>query len=432
MAVSMLTSIASAASAGISFTDVEPDSTYAEAVEKLAVAGIVKGVGKSKFKPDSTITTAELVTFLGRIDHAKADNTAAVDGIALDGWSTGYMAWAQTASLITEEAQYAALTVEQVNNILSAYCNNVAVADIPTVTNATRGNVAVALATIYATTQITRNVAYINDNSDYHLLDVYDSTGADTKQPLIIEIHGGGLIGGTKETNRAHSNYYAEHGFKVVTPNYTLMPDGDYKTIVQDLFALLEWVGQNADIYNYDTKQVFLSGDSAGGYIVSLLAAVLNTPSLQAYYEVTPPDNCNIKGYVMTCPMADQAELAKGVDGKSSNFLNNMIFAPKIGADILKNKDIMDHVLLTEIVDPETYPEVYIIATPENDPYYPDAQMFKALLDENDIPNVYQEYTSHKLENGHVFNAENDTIENPVSIKANDDAIKYMMQKCAE
>ena len=278
---------------------------------------------------------------------------------------------------------------------------------------------------------VAQNVSYLADDSDFHKLDVYDSVGADTVQPLVIEIHGGGLIGGTKETNLMHSDYYAKNGFKVVTPNYTLMPNGNYKTIVQDLFAMFNWVAQNADVYHYDLNNVFLSGDSAGGYIVTLLATVLHTPALQEYYEVTVPEGIQFKGFVLTCPMADQEDLVRALDGEQKNFLNGMIFAPRIGETILRDKDVMDHAILFNIIDPATFPEVYIITTSDGgDPYYRDAVMLKDFLDQNNLSYVYNDY--HKVENdlGHVFNINNDKIEWVESVQANNDAIAYMLGLC--
>ena len=284
--------------------------------------------------------------------------------------------------------------------------------------------------TVYTSdVMIEKDLAYIDDGSDFHLLDVYDAEGSETVQPLIIEIHGGGLIGGTKETNLMHSDYYARNGFKVVTPNYTLLPNGTYATIVQDLFSMFDWVSAHAENYHYDTERVFLSGDSAGGYIVSLLAAVLNTPDLQEYYGVTPPDGLNFCGYILTCPMADQEDLIRGLTGENENFVNGF-FTPVIGEDILLDEDIMSHAILFEIIDPETFPEVYIIATPDDDPYYRDCVMLRDFLEENDIPYVYTEYVGDEhYPLGHVFNINNSDIDFTESRQANDDAIAYMLGK---
>lgn len=59
--------------------------------------------------------------------------------------------------------------------------------------------------------------------------------------------------------------------------------------------------------------------------------------------------------------------------------------------------------------------------------------MLKAFLDENNIPNIYIEYvgTEH-YPLGHVFNIDNDKIDYVESRLANDAAIAYMKELCAE
>lgn len=267
--------------------------------------------------------------------------------------------------------------------------------------------------------RIAENIAYADDDMEYHLLDVYRDE-ADGSEPVIIEIHGGGLIGGSKETNSAHSDYFAGKGYTVVTPNYTLMPDGDYKTAVQDLFKVFAWVEENAEEYNYDTDEIFLDGDSAGGYYVSLLAAVLNDESLQDYYEVEVPDGFEVRGYAAGCPMADQAAVADAY--KTGEGINGY-FAEQIGGDILENEEVVKMADLFQIINPEKYPEVYILTTPDDQNYYGDAVKFDEFLSSNDISHVYKEYESKENQLNHVFEVSN--VEWAESIQANDDVLAY-------
>ena len=46
------------------FTDVMPDAWYCEAVNAMAEAGIVNGVGNGKFEPNRPMTAGELATVL--------------------------------------------------------------------------------------------------------------------------------------------------------------------------------------------------------------------------------------------------------------------------------------------------------------------------------------------------------------------------------
>lgn len=128
-----------------SFLDVEEDGAYAAAVTQLKEKGIAKGVSADSFGPEQAVTTAQLVTFLGRIS---GDEIAAeADGYTNDGWSAGSMAWAKAAGLIKEESQYKELTMQEINDILGRFCGMLGV-EAEEVSGATRGDLAVALSGI--------------------------------------------------------------------------------------------------------------------------------------------------------------------------------------------------------------------------------------------------------------------------------------------
>ena len=73
----------------------------------------------------------------------------------------------------------------------------------------------------------------------------------------------------------------------------------------------MNWVEENQEAYNFDLDNVFMSGDSAGGFFVNLMAAVLTNEEEQQYYEVSPADY-EIKGYVLSCPGTDIMALRDG------------------------------------------------------------------------------------------------------------------------
>ena len=134
----------------LAFSDVTEDSPYAEAVAVLAENEITTGRSNDVFDPEDSLTTAQLVTFLGRI--AGQDLPPVAEGIVDDGWSGSYMSWALAHGLIDETfEQYAPLDAESVNAVLAAFC---AMQEIEAVTveaadaAVTRGEAAIALAAL--------------------------------------------------------------------------------------------------------------------------------------------------------------------------------------------------------------------------------------------------------------------------------------------
>ncbi|CUQ21929.1 Endo-1%2C4-beta-xylanase A precursor [Flavonifractor plautii] len=90
-------------SAAVRFTDVPADAWYARAVETLASLGMVEGVGGGKFAPERTITRAEFTVMAMRFarlpeggENPFSDVTSSdwfydqVVGAVQYGWITGY------------------------------------------------------------------------------------------------------------------------------------------------------------------------------------------------------------------------------------------------------------------------------------------------------------------------------------------------------
>ncbi|MCU0364644.1 MAG: alpha/beta hydrolase [Ignavibacteriaceae bacterium] len=97
-------------------------------------------------------------------------------------------------------------------------------------------------------------------------LDLYYPTN--TKNfPVVVWFHGGGLTGGEKEIPEA----LKEKGFAVVGVNYRISPKVKAPEYIEDAAAAVAWVFRNINNYGGDTSIIFVSGYSAGGYLVKML-----------------------------------------------------------------------------------------------------------------------------------------------------------------
>lgn len=75
-------SAGASASAAVTFTDVNNDAWYAEAVTDMAEYGIIVGYDDNTFRPDNSITRAEFAAMLARIvdyETPKTVSTSALD-----------------------------------------------------------------------------------------------------------------------------------------------------------------------------------------------------------------------------------------------------------------------------------------------------------------------------------------------------------------
>ena len=83
----------------------------------------------------------------------------------------------------------------------------------------------------------------------------------------VVWFHGGGLTGGNKEIPQA----LKERGICVVGVSYRLFPKVKAPVYIEDAAAAVAWVFNSIKDFGGDTSLIFLSGHSAGGYLVSMI-----------------------------------------------------------------------------------------------------------------------------------------------------------------
>ncbi|MEM6296867.1 MAG: alpha/beta hydrolase [Myxococcota bacterium] len=112
---------------------------------------------------------------------------------------------------------------------------------------------------------------------------VYRPTGASAKRPALYYIHGGGMVVGSLDVGAYACRVFAtELQAVVVNINYRLAPEHPYPAAVEDCYAGLVWMGENADALGIDTDRIAIYGESAGGGLTvatTLLTMDRNGPS---------------------------------------------------------------------------------------------------------------------------------------------------------
>lgn len=106
------------------------------------------------------------------------------------------------------------------------------------------------------------------------LLDLYLPEHAEGF-PVLVSLHGGGLVQGGKEEERHIGRRFAGAGVGTVVVNYRLSPAVSHPEHARDVARALAWVRANIAAYGGDPDALFLMGHSAGGYLTGLLATDL-------------------------------------------------------------------------------------------------------------------------------------------------------------
>jgi acetyl esterase/lipase len=112
--------------------------------------------------------------------------------------------------------------------------------------------------------------------------DVYRLMGDDVR-PVVVWIHGGALISGTRNgPNPEQRKRYLDAGFVIVSIDYRLAPETKLKGIIEDVQDAFKWVrAKGPELYKIDPKRVGVVGHSAGGYL-TLMTGFAVEPRPQA------------------------------------------------------------------------------------------------------------------------------------------------------
>jgi acetyl esterase/lipase len=146
--------------------------------------------------------------------------------------------------------------------------------------------------------RVADDVAYIDDGTDKHRLDVFAPTGAHNA-PIVIFVHGGSWREGDRSFYEPIVGLYGnvgtalgERGVVTVVPSYRLWPAVHIAEQLDDIAAVVRWTQQHAASFGGDPRRIILAGHSAGGHLATTLAV---QPGVAAVHGLSPDA---IKGLV--------------------------------------------------------------------------------------------------------------------------------------
>lgn len=102
---------------------------------------------------------------------------------------------------------------------------------------------------------------------------MYQPEDAKAGSGAYLHLHGGGYILGNPEGSDEHNAQLASLlGITVISVDYRLAPEHPVPAALEDSYAVLAWLHQNADELGIDPARVAVGGESAGGGLAAALA----------------------------------------------------------------------------------------------------------------------------------------------------------------
>ena len=116
---------------------------------------------------------------------------------------------------------------------------------------------------ISGSVEVTRNIAYGNHGQK---LDLYRPRHCDENLPVLLQIHGGGSVLGSKSHQALPlMNHMVLRGWICVSLNYHLSPTATFPEHIVDCKEGLVWVKKKIREYGGNPDIIVVTGGSAGG-----------------------------------------------------------------------------------------------------------------------------------------------------------------------
>ena len=136
-----------------------------------------------------------------------------------------------------------------------------------------------------------RDIVYNNRSGKQLLMDVFEPiVEKGTELPVIVNIHGGGLIGGSKNLSAGFCRQLAKRGYLVFSLEYRLIPAVRVYEQFDDVCAGMDCIGRKLVDFDVDFTRIYMVAESAGAYLATYVAAMKKSEALQKAIGY-PPTN---------------------------------------------------------------------------------------------------------------------------------------------
>ena len=131
-----------------------------------------------------------------------------------------------------------------------------------------------------------KDIPFFREGKTVLCLDVYRHRARPRNRPMLLQVHGGGwIIGSKNEQALPLMTHMAAHGWVCVSADYRLSPGATFPEHLIDVKRALAWMRAHAEEYGGDPNFIVVTGGSAGGHLAALMALTANDPDYQPGFE---------------------------------------------------------------------------------------------------------------------------------------------------
>ncbi|MCH7944503.1 MAG: alpha/beta hydrolase [Armatimonadetes bacterium] len=117
----------------------------------------------------------------------------------------------------------------------------------------------------------TTGIVYREVDGQRLMMDLYPAAGRSAKAPVVVVIHGGAWMSGSREDMSALCTALSLNGMVAATVDYRLAPRSKWPAMLDDVRASVRFLRANAERFGIDPDRVGAAGVSSGAHLALML-----------------------------------------------------------------------------------------------------------------------------------------------------------------
>lgn len=200
--------------------------------------------------------------------------------------------------------------------------------------------------------------------------------------PLILWVHGGAWVGGSKAGVANYLKILANYGYAVVGIDYSRAPGATYPTPTRQTLAALEYLVRHADELGIDRAGIAVGGDSAGAQIAAQAAMVITNPAYanEVSLHSTVPIG-SLRAVLLVSGAFDMSDIK--LDGEYAWFIKTVLWAYSGVRDFMNDEQFVLGSITPNVSS--AFPPTFLTSG-DADPLEPQARSLANRLKELNVP----------------------------------------------
>lgn len=174
--------------------------------------------------------------------------------------------------------------------------------------------------------KVISDIAYAQNNPSQRMDLILPDEG-DTPVPVVVWLHGGGWIKGSRRQATANGDFLGSvfkavsQGYAVAAVGYSFLPYHPWPQQIYDVKAAVRYLKKHSGTLGIDPNRMVVWGESAGAHLAQILAATAHCDELEDPNRTDKQISCEVNGLVSLFGLSDLSKIDEQFDQISNEIV---------------------------------------------------------------------------------------------------------------